>query len=241
MKKYTSAALLALKLTWKMVLLTFTLTLVLQIFDGFRELMPGGVPLQTAFGFENLLRSAAQPAGKWWTVMLLAFLTVSAGSSKGSKSVYTMSRLGLGETHMTLLFGLAFMGYFLLYWISQIAVCYGFFVWYSRLSLVSSNTFMLACWRSEWLHILLPLNEWWGYLRNLAICGSFGFSAAFGSQLLRRGKFPVGCALPPLLCLAMLSGRIVSFGLDLALTVLLTVFTIGYYLVLKGGREDEDL
>ena len=241
MKKYTSAALLALKLTWKMVLLTFALTLGLQILDGFRELMPGGIPLQVAFGFENLLRSAAQPAGKWWIVMLLAFLTVSAGRSKGSKSVYTMNRLGLGEIHMTLIFGLVFTGYFLLYWVFQLAVCYGFFVWYSRCSLVSSNTFMLAVWRSEWLHILLPLNEWWAYLRNLAICGSFGFSAAFGSQLLRRGKFPVGSLVPPLLCLAMLNGRIVNVGLDLALTVLLIVFTIGYYFVLKGGRADEDL
>ena len=241
MKTYTSAALLALKLTWKTVLLTFTLTLGLQIFDGYRELMPGGVPLQVSFGFENLLRAAAQPAGKWWTVMLLVFLTVSAGRSKGSRSVYTVNRLGLCENHTTLIFGLVFTGYFLLYWALQIAVCYGFYVWHSRLSLISSNTFVLACWRSEWLHILLPLNEWWNYLRNLAICGSFGFAAAFGSQLLRRGKFPVGSFVPPLLCMAMLSGRIVNFAPDLALTVLLTVCTAGYYFVLKGGREDEDL
>ena len=241
MKKITSAALLAIQLTWKMVLLTFALTLGLQIFDGFRELMPGGVPLQTTFGFEQLLRSAAQPAGKWWTVMLMASLIGISGASRGSKTVYTMNRLGLSENHMTLVFGAVFTGYFLLYWAFQIAVAYGLFVWYSRFSLVSSNAFMLAAWRSEWLHFLLPLGEWWNYLRNLVICLSFGFSAAFASQQGRRGKIPLTWFIAPLLCVVLMNGRIGSFGQDIALTVLLTAFTIGHYFVLKGGREDEDL
>ena len=241
MKKITSAALLALKLTWKIVLLAFVLTLGLQILDGFWELMPGGVPLQATFGFENLLRSAAQPAGKWWTVMLMAFLVASAGYDKNTRTVYTMNRLGLSENQVTLIFGLVFTGYFLLYWAFQLAVCYGFFVWYSRFTLVSSNAFMLAAWRSEWLHSLLPLGEWWGYLRNLAICGSFGFSAAFAAQQGRRGKVPLVWIIAPMMCVFLMSGRIGDFALDLVLTVLLAAFTIGYFFALKGGREDEDL
>ena len=88
---------------------------------------------------------------------------------------------------------------------------------------------------------LLPLKEWWGYLRNLAICLSFGFSAAIGSQLSRRGKFPWMSLVPPVLCLFLLTGRIGDFWLDIILTVLLIGFTIGYYFALKGGRDDEDL
>ena len=242
MKKITSAVLLALKLTWKTVLLILILTLGLQCFDACRELMPGGVPLQVSFGFEHFLRAAAQPAGKWWSVMLLTFLTLTAGRSKGSKTTYTMNRLGLRELHMTLVFGGVFTGYFLLYWAIQLLAAYGFFVWHSRFSLVGSNSFMLACWRSEWLHTLLPLGAWWGYLRNLVICGSFGFSAAFGSQLLRRGKFPAGCVVPPMLCMMLLSGHIRDgFGLDVVLTALLAAFTVAYYFALKGGWEDEDL
>lgn len=241
MKKITSAVLLALKLTWVTAVL-FTLAPVgLQIFNGFRELMPGGVPLQTTFGFEHLLRTAAQRAGQLWMAYLLSFLAGTAGHSKGSKSVYTMNRLGLSENQMTLVFGAVFTGYFLLYWAVQIAVCYGFFVWYSRFSLVGSNSFMLACWRSEWLHTLLPLNEWWGYLRNLAICLSFGFTAAFCGQLLRRGRHPFAMVVPPVLCLFMLTGRIGEFWLDIILTVLLIGFTIGQFFSMKGGCEDEDL
>ena len=241
MKKITSAALLAIQLTWKTVLLVFALTLGLQIFEGFRELMPGGVPLQTTFAFEELLRSTVQAAGKWWAVMLMAFLIAASGSSKGSKTVYTTNRLGLSEIQMTLAFGAVFSGYFLLYWALQIAVCYGFFVWYSRFTLVGSNAWMLACWRSEWLHTLLPLGEWWGYLRNTVICLSFGFTAAIGSQLMRRGKYPFAFLVPPVLCLFLLNGRVGERGPATALIFLLILFGIGDWFALKGGREDEDL
>ena len=240
MKKITSAALLAIQLTWKTALLVFALTLGLQIFEGFRELMPGGVPLQTTFAFEELLRSTVQATGKWWAVMLMAFLIAVSGSSKGSKAVYTMNRLGLSENQMTLVFGAVFTGYFLLYWAIQIAVCYGFFVWYSRFTLVGSNAWMLACWRSEWLHTLLPLGEWWGYLRNTVICLSFGFTAAFGSQVMRRGKYPFAFLVPPVLCLFLLSGRIGEFVPDILLTILLIASAIGFFFNVKGGCEDED-
>ena len=239
MKKITSAALLALKLTW-LAALAFTLTgAAVQIFYVFRELMPGGVPLQTTFGFEQLLQSAAERVGKFWMVLLLYMLGMDVG--KSVKTIYTMNRLGLSENQMTLVFGAVFSGYFLLYWAFQIALCYGFFVWYSRFALVGSNTWMLACWRSEWLHTLLPLGEWWGYLRNTVICLSFGFTAAIGSQLMRRGKYPFAFLVPPVLCLFLLSGGIGEFGMDILLTVLLAAFTIGFYFTVKGGREDEDL
>ena len=239
MKKITSAALLALKLTW-LAALAFTLTgAALQIFYVFRELMPGGVPLQTTFGFEEILRSAAEPVGRFWMVLLMFMLGI--GQNKGSKSVYTMNRLGLSENQMTLIFGFVFTGYFLLYWAFQIALCYGFFVWYSRFTLVGSNTWMLAVWRSEWLHTLLPLGEWWGYVRNVAICLSFGFCAAFDSHRARHGKHSMVKIIPPVFCVFLLNGKVGEFAPAIALTVLLIAYIIGDFLALKGGVEDEDL
>lgn len=240
MKKVTSAALLAIQLSWKVVLLHFAVTLGVQVFFVWRELMPGGVPLQVTFGFENLLRSAVQGAGRYWMALLVAFLAATAWDKK-NKTVYTMNRLGLSELTVTMIFGLVFSGYFLLYWAFQLGVAYGFFVWYSRFALVSSNTFMLACWRSEWLHTLLPLGEWWGYLRNLVICLSFGFSAAFTAHRGRRGKVSLIWVIPPALCIFLLSGQIATVGQDIVLMVLLVLFTLWYFFTLKGGREDEDL
>ena len=242
MKKIPSAALLALKLTW-LAALAFTLTgAAVQIFYVFRELLPGGVPLQPPIGFGQLLQSAAERVGKFWMVLLLYMLGTDIG--KSVKTVYTMNRLGLSENQMTLVFGLVFSGYFLLYWAFQIALCYGFFVWYSRFALVGSNTWMRACRRSEWLHTLLPLGEWWGYLRNTVICLSFGFTAAFDSSRARREKHAMisPCKIgPPVLCLFLLNGRVGSLGTNLCLMVLLTAFVIGDWFAWKGGREDEDL
>ena len=95
MKKITSAALLALKLTW-LAALAFTLTgAAVQIFYVFRELMPGGVPLQTTFGFEQLLQSAAERVGKFWMVLLLYMLGMDIG-----KSVKTINKIdGICHKH----------------------------------------------------------------------------------------------------------------------------------------------
>ena len=241
MKKVTSAALLALKLTWKLVLLFFFLTGGVQLFSVYQELMPGGVPLQTTFGFEHLIQTAVMPAGKYWMAFLAISLSVQASQSKGSKTVYTMNRLGLSETQVTLIFGAIFTGYFLLYWAFQLALAYGCFVWYSRFTLVSANSWMLACWRSEWLHTLLPLGEWWGYVRNAAICLSFGFVAAMGSTLARHGKRPLIITLPAMACALLLFGEIGVPVADLVLAGVLVILTVFCYFRMKEVLNDDDL
>lgn len=241
MKKITSAALLALRLTWTVALAVFLLTGAVQAFFLWRELMPGGVPLQITFGFENIVRSSLKTPGMWGAAALAFFVGARTAASKGSKTVYTMNRLGLTELQMTLVFGGVFSGYFLLYWAFQLLVAYGAFVWYSRFSLVSSNALMLAFWRSEWLHTLLPLAEWWGYLRNLAICGSFGFFAAYSGTFARHGKPPLATLIPVVICFFMHSGGIGEMVRDLGLTVLLLGLTVGTCFALKEAMHDEDL
>ena len=242
MKKVTSAALLAIKLTWTVALAIILIGAGIQTFTVYQWLMPGGVPLQASFGFETMLSTVMKPYNTTLVLSLVILLIgLRTAASKGSKTVYTMNRLGLSELQMTLVFGGVFTLYFLLYWALQLGLMYAYFVWYSRFSLVSSNAFMLACWRSEWLHTLLPLGEWWGYLRNAVICLSFGFSAAFGSHLFRHGKLPLASLFPPLLCAVMLNGRVGNAYPNIGLTLLLTAFTVGYFFVLKGGRENEDL
>ena len=241
MKKVTSAALLALQLTWTVALTIFLLTGATQAFFLFRELMPGGVPLQTTFGFETIVRSALHRSGMWWMMMLVVLVGARTAASKGSRTVYTMNRLGLSELQVTLIFGTVFTGYCLLYWAFQLLVAYGAFVWYSHFSLVSSNALMLACWRSEWLHVLLPLAEWSGWLRNIAICLSFGFFAAYGGTFARHGKSPLAPLIPVLLCFFLLSGGIGEAYTDLGLTVLLIGLTVGCFFALKEETSHEDL
>lgn len=239
MKKVTSAALLALKLTWGGALGVFIATALVQIFNVYRELMPGGVPLQATFGFETLVRSGIQNLRHYWYAFLVFGLVRSAGATKGSKTIYTMRRLGLSEMQATLVFGLVFTGYFLLYWAFQLGLIFAFFAWFTRFSLVSSNALMLAAWRSEWFHYLLPLGEWTGYLRNVVICLTFGFSAAFGAHRARYGKFPLASAIPLLLCSLFVPQRMADSP-DLLLIILLLVCIVVYYFYVRGGVADED-
>ena len=74
MKKITSAALLAIQLSWKTVLAMFLASVVLQIFYACRELMPGGVPLQATLGYEMLLSGDIGRTGRHWLSMLLTLL-----------------------------------------------------------------------------------------------------------------------------------------------------------------------
>lgn len=239
MKKVTSAALLALKLTWSYALATFIATGVVQMFNVYQELMPGGVPLQATFGFETLVRSGIQNLSYYWYALLMFGLIRSASASKGSKTSYTMRRLGLSEMQMTLVFGLVFTGYFLLYWAFQLGLIFACFAWFTRFSLVSSNALMLAAWRSEWFHFLLPLGEWLGYVRNVVICLTFGFCSAFGAQRSRAGKFPWFCGVPMLLCTVLTPQRLGN-TVDLVLILLLAVCTVVYFFIVKGGGEDEE-
>lgn len=241
MKKVSSAALLALKLSWKAVFAVLVTGAAVQLFSVWRWLMPGGIPIQNPYGFSELIHQAVADAGMLWMLPLLIVLVLRPASSRGSKTVYTMNRLGLSELQMTLVFGGVFTGYFLLYWALQFLLVYGFFAWYSRFTLVSSNAFMLTCWDSDWLHTLLPLAEWWNYIRNLVICLSFGFSAAIGSTLSRRGRFPLASLIPVPLCKVLLSRTLGDVFNDAALTLLLAGFTVGYCFYLKEGIKDEDL
>lgn len=241
MKKVISAANLALNLTLKTVLAIFTATALVQTGWVLWELMPGGVPLQATFGFEQLLKTAAEGTGRTCLFLMLGCLMSNAAYSKGSKSIYTFSRLGLTPMQVTFVFGGVFSLYFLLWWALQLCLCYGFFAIFSRFTLASSNTFMLAVWRSEWLHFLLPLGEWAGYLRNAVLCLSFGFSAAFGAHRRRMGKGALVCLIPPaLLYILTTNGRVASGSAWLTIA-LLAICTVVLYFVTKEGDDHEIL
>lgn len=238
MKKLVSAANLALNLTWKTVLGIFCAMALVETFWVLWELMPGGVPLQATFGFEQLLKTAVEGPGRTLLFFLLGSLMGAAAYSKGSKSIYTFSRLGLTPMQVTLVFGGVFSLYFLLWWAVQLALCYGYFAIFSRFTLANSTTFMLACWRSEWLHLLLPLGEWTGYLRNLALCVSFGYAAAFGAHRRIRGKGALVCLIPPILITTLVNGRVASEPTWFLIALLLICTGVLYFMAKEGGDDE---
>ncbi len=239
MKKYTSAALLALKLTWKAAGLVMLLSAAWQTWLVRNTLTPGGIPLQVNFSFSSILDSTVRDPAMICGAVLLLVLILRTAATKGSKSIYTMKRLALTELQTAAVFGLVFAGYYLIYWAMELGLCFGYFAWYSRFSLVSSNALMMAAWDSSWFHFLLPLEEWFGYVRNLTICLSLGLSAALSSVRLRRGKSLLWSIVP---CFAIVS--LFPFGIanttDFFLVPILAVIILGHYAIVLEGMRNED-
>ncbi len=239
MKKYTSAALLALQLTWKAAFAVMLLGFGAQTWALREQLMPGGIPLQTNFSFGSILRTSVQTPGLLCAGVLLLVLILRGGATKGSKSTYTVKRLGLSSNAMTLVFGLVFTGYYLVFWAAQVGLCIGWYSWYSQLTLVSSNGLMLSAWTSDWFHMFLPLGEWFGYVRNSVLCLSMGFNAAFGCHKLRRGQsFLWSAAIPVVILFGYPRG--IATATDYFLVPMLVIITAGYYLAIREGERNED-
>lgn len=241
MKQYASVALLALKRSWKAAVLIFLAVCAVQTFAVYNWLMPDGVPLQATFGFETMLESAVDPHGRTGFAALVLVLTVAMGEGKGTKSVYTLRRLGISEMQATLTIGAVYSSYFILFWLFQLGLCFAFFAWYTHFSLVSANALMLAAWRSGWFHLLLPLAEWSGYLRNFALCLGFGCSAAFGAHQLRHKRNALGSGVLVALCLFCLPTRPATLGMDIALAALTAVIVTVLFLTVRGGDRDEEV
>ncbi len=239
MKKRTSAALLALQLTWRAAALVLVLGALVQTGLLAWKLMPGGVPLQTNLSFSEILDTSVWRAGMFFAAMLLFAVTFRAGTTRGSKSIYTMKRLGLPEWEATIVFALVFSGYFLLYWAAQVGLCFAWFAWYSRFSLVSSATWMLSVWDSSWLHYLLPMEESVGYVRNLAICLNFGATAAYAGYRERRGKGKLWPFLSLAIVLVLFPQSHAS-TLDFFLIPFLVTEPVGYFFAMLEDEKHED-
>ncbi len=239
MKKYTSAALLALQLTWKCAAAVLLLCAGVQALILRNVLMPGGIPLQVNFSFSSVLDSNIHSPVMGFGALLLLLLALRAGATKGSKSIYTMNRLGLREQQSVLVFGLVFAGYYLIFWAVQTLLCFLWFGWYSQFTLVSSNGLMMAVWHSNWFHFLLPLDAWFGYVRNLVICLCFGLCAACGSSRVRRGKNLL-LALTPCVAVLFLYPYGIANITDYFLVPLLLVLAAANYFFLLEGIRNED-
>ena len=109
------------------------------------------------------------------------------GTGSGSQTGYTVRRLRVGESRLTLLWGGYGVLCLVLYWAAHLgtvlALCAAAM---PRLApeAASPLALFLACWRSPYLHALLPLTDWPLLGRNLLLFVGLGLSTA--SFALRR-------------------------------------------------------
>lgn len=183
MKRSLSAAGLALRLTWKGFALITLATVLVQT----AIFMNQEVYFESK-GFEWLLDEMGVAAfGRIGAMVLLGYLLLRCGRKNTG---YTLRRLSLSEGSLTAWWSAVFAGWFLLYWGAQLATVLGLYTWYAQRIPVQSINLFVAAFRSAYFHMLLPLAEPVGYVRNGVLCLSFGAMAAMLSRQLRNGGKP---------------------------------------------------
>lgn len=117
-------------------------------------------------------------------------LALLGWEGSGCRTGYTLRRLRVGEKPLTLLWG----GYgtlcLLFYWAAHLgtvlALCAAAMPHLSERA-ASPLALFLACWRSPYLHALLPLEDVWLWGRNLLLCAALGLGTAAFSRQRRHG------------------------------------------------------
>ena len=117
-------------------------------------------------------------------------LALLGWAGSGCRTGYTLRRLRVGERALSLLWG----GYgtlcLLFYWAAHLgtvlALCAAAMPHLSERA-ASPLALFLACWRSPYLHALLPLEDVWLWGRNLLLCAALGLGTAAFSHERRHG------------------------------------------------------
>ena len=117
-------------------------------------------------------------------------LALPGWEGSGCRTGYTLRRLRVGERALSLLWG----GYgtlcLLFYWAAHLGTVLALgAAAMPHLSerAASPLALFLACWRSPYLHALLPLEDVWLWGRNLLLCAALGLGTAAFSHERRHG------------------------------------------------------
>lgn len=239
MKKYTSVASLALTQT------AFPAALVMLLAGLLQWLL-----YQPASSyFENTLGLPQYLIFLGGLLALAAVLIIRCCSQSGTQCNYRLYLLQVSPNTITFLRAFIFAGYFFLYLVSQLAMIFAMYFRFlavadpSAVVYQGKDILFLLSYRNSLFHTLLPLADWPGYLRNLALCVGFGCISAFLSHLVglyKRPKFLFWAVFPVLAALLWLPTEMTQWQSCLYFSlVVLGVSALLLYHVL-GGVSYED-
>ena len=122
-------------------------------------------------------------------------LLVGYGGAR-SRVHYTMARLSLTPRSLLRIHVVYCTGVYLLFWLFQVTVVMATMVLYHSImdpSEISPQLALLTCYRSVYLHPLLPLADWPFWVTTPLICLGLGVNTAIGMMRSWEGKI----YLPP--------------------------------------------
>ena len=199
--------------------------------------------------FCRLLPSAALNQGRWgswfdhmlelsWFHWILAaavaalnVVQVAQGGDGKGKLTYTLQRLPMGERAVTTLWGVVHTISYWILWAAQFAVvlvCWKLYTAYYP-GQASSLELFTKFYYSDFLHALIPMQDYARVAMNALLFPALGFGAAYACFLVRAGQKPI---LPISLISVSMTATASSYRDDLGdeLKLLIYVVALGYML-----------
>lgn len=235
MKKRTSVAALALQLTWKWAVLIFLAVGLCQVWIYWNE---------AAFTDSFEWITDAQHIDDWGKLgfaALVAMMLLCGCEFKHNRFGYTLRRLGVPEWEATFIWALVFAGWLFLYWVFQLGMLLGmhadFFSWVRP----EATDLILAGYRGDYFHLVMPLRDGTGYLRNMMMCLGGGGCCAMGAHWIRHGKkgvVPTVCFLIATFLLA--PGAYGYAWADGLYSILVAAMLVVFAVSVRKGEDDEE-
>ena len=222
MKRYTSVASLAIRLTWLYVLVYFG-TLCACQWVAFLN-----VNNSANHALEYRLDNWPMGSGRLGMAAMMLMLYSFLKGGKGSQFHITLKRLSVSELKISFVWTLVFAGWFLLYWVVQLLNLFGMYANYVHTYGDSENLLFVVAMRSKYFHYLLPLYEPWGFVRNVVLCFALGSFTALGSMNARNGRWNPLCLFFMVLIPwgIMTPQSVATQGADIAVSVIALICVI---------------
>ena len=243
MKKHLSVFGLMVRTTLYRTLLICTLAFVAQLGLCIFFLQKGTVKGEAFYSLEQLLSfrffewiAAAAFLG------ICALLCLCGCELSSSRSGYTLRRLQIGERCTVLWAAVSNAGMLFLLWASQLAVVLIANLIYRQFFLTTvpdTQSLLIAFYRSDYLHSLLPLRETSLLLRNLLLLVSLSFCCAAFSYHQRRGHYRLEPLILVLFTLFYFPQQVGSLEQDAVLILVALAGIVFSLFSLRGGAADE--
>lgn len=180
------------------------------------------VAMQTPASLEATFTQSRIPWACAIFFVLFAAVLARSGCDRGAKTGYTLRRLRIGHKSVFFCQSAYNAACYFIFWAVQTAIVFALFRYYTAAadaSYVGSQSVLLAFYRDDFLHSLLPLEETSRYVRNgiLAVC--LGITTAYFPMRQRAEKTAFEPIALVCLTLPFFPGGMGSFDGDMLLSV----------------------
>lgn len=172
--------------------------------------------------------------------MAQMLILCSFGCDSGAKTSYTLKRLRVSEWSFYFMQALYNMCCCFILWCVQLAVTRLLCVAYMHLASAGEQEVFLACYRSDYLHSLLPLDERSRYLRNVALIVCLGHTTAYFPVCRRGGVFPVMSVLTIAVTPVLFSSAMGKWSTDVLVILGSVYFAVSSIFGVRKRRWERD-